>query len=337
MPETVASPAHEHLHHDDFTRSNRRRSHRNHGPHDFSTHVYHQEREVSYTATPPKIEPRHAHEAKIHDELAREILATWDEAAFLIDPQRIPAANREHGFSLTDAVGRLGPLAGRRVLEVGAGGGSLAVWLAQQGAQVVGIDVSPGILEVAAKRAQLNGVADRTAFVHSPIETFDPLAAGLPDGQFDAIIGDNVVHHFERTLALANLGRLLAPGALAVFCEPVLFRPELARTVRNSRLVARHFPLHTPSPDERFLDKADLATMRRWFRHVDWTPHQLFGRLQNFVELSDRTSHRLATIDRVVLARLAFTASLCRIAVIELGLPYSTDLRADQQNREATP
>jgi 2-polyprenyl-3-methyl-5-hydroxy-6-metoxy-1,4-benzoquinol methylase len=268
--------------------------------------------------------------------MASEILANWDEAAFLVDPRRIPFADREHADYLTDAVGRLGPLAGRRVLEVGAGGGSLAVWLAQQGAQVIGIDVSPGILEVAAKRARLNGVADRTTFVHSPIETFDPLAAGLPYGQFDAIIGNNVVHHFERDLALANLGQLLAPGALAVFCEPVLFLPELARTVRNSRLVARRFPLHTHSPDERFLDKADLATMRRWFRHVDWTPHQLFGRLQNVVELSDRAWHRLATIDRVVLARLPFTASLCRIAVIELGLPYSTDLGADQQNRAET-
>ena len=131
--------------------------------------------------------------------------------------------------------------------------------------------------------------------------------------------------------------RLLAPGALAVFCEPVLFLPELARTVRNSRLVARRFPLHTHSPDERSLDKADFATMRRWFRHVEWTPHQLLGRLQNFVELSDRTWQRLAAIDRVVLARLPGAASLCRIAVIELGLPNPSHLGADQQNREEHP
>ena len=144
------------------------------------------------------------------------------------------------------------------MLEVGVGGGSLAVWLAQQGAEVVGIDVSPGILGVAAKRARLNGVAERTTFVHAPIETFDPRSAGLAYAQFDAVIGNNVVHHFDRDLALANLGRLLAPGAVAVFCEPVLFLPEIARTVRNSRLVARRFPLHTHSPDERSLDRGRL-------------------------------------------------------------------------------
>ena len=336
MPDSVASRVHDYVHHDDFTRSSRRRLDHGHGRHDFPTHAHDHHLGLHSDSEPLGLEQRHAHEAETYDEMASEILATWDEAAFLVDPRRIPFANREHVDYLTDAVGRLGPLAGRRVLEVGVGGGSLAVWLAQQGADVVGIDISPGILAVATKRARLNGVADRTTFVHAPIETFDPLAAGLPDGKFDAVIGNNVVHHFERDLALANLGRLLAPGALAVFCEPVLFLPELARTVRNSRLVARRFPLHTHSPDERSLDKADFATMRRWFRHVEWTPHQLFGRLQNFVELSDRTWHRLAAIDRVVLGRLPFTASLCRIAVIELGLPSSADLGVSMKNREDT-
>ena len=336
MPDSVATPVHDHVHHDDFTRSSRRRPDHSHGRHDFPAHAHDHHRGRTAGSGPLDLEQRHAHEAETYDEMAGEILATWDEAAFLVDPRRIPFANREHVDFLTDAVGRLGPLAGRRVLEVGVGGGSLAVWLAQQGAEVVGIDVSPGILEVATKRARLNGVADRTTFVHAPVETFDPRAAGLPYGQFDAVIGNNVVHHFERDLALANLGRLLAPGALAVFCEPVLLLPEVARTVRNSRLVARRFPLHTHSPDERSLDRADFARMRRWFRHVEWTPHQLLGRLQNFVDLSDRAWNRLAAIDRVVLTRLPFTAGLCRMAVIELGLPCSPDL-GTQQKREDTP
>ena len=191
---------------------------------------------------------RHAHEAETYDEMSVEILATWDEMAYLVDPSTIPVPNREQVDYLGDAVRRLGPLAGRRLLEVGAGGGSLAVWLAQQGAEVVGIDVSPGILEVARKRAELNGVADRTSFVHAPVETFDPVGAGLGFAHFDAIIGNNVVHHFDRDLALANLGRLLAPGAVAVFCEPVLFLPEIARTVRNSRLVSPALPSAHPLP-----------------------------------------------------------------------------------------
>ncbi|HEY5822520.1 MAG TPA: class I SAM-dependent methyltransferase [Propionibacteriaceae bacterium] len=270
---------------------------------------------------PLTMEGRHAHEAETYDALAASILATWPDEDFRVDPQRIPFANREHVEFLTDAIGRLGPLAGRRILEVGVGGGSLAVWLALQGAEVVGIDVSPGILAVAQKRAEINGVADGVTFVNAPIESFDPEAEGLDFAQFDAIIGNNVVHHFERDLAMASLTRLLAPGAVAVFCEPVLFLPEVARTVRNSALITRRFPLHTHSPDERSLDERDFAVMRRWFRHVQWTPYQLLCRLQNFYELSDRTWTRLEAIDRAVLRRFRFTSRVCRIAVITLGLP----------------
>ena len=53
----------------------------------------------------------------------------------------------------------------------------LAVYLALQGADVTGIDVSAGILEVAAKRAEISGVADRTRFVHVAIEEFDDPSA----------------------------------------------------------------------------------------------------------------------------------------------------------------
>jgi 2-polyprenyl-3-methyl-5-hydroxy-6-metoxy-1,4-benzoquinol methylase len=284
---------------------------------DARTHVH---------AAPLSLEERHAHEAETYDQMAEEILATWAEIDYLVDPARIPFANREHVDFLTDAVARLGPLPGRRVLEVGAGGGSLAVWLAQQGAEVVGIDVSPGILEVARKRAAVNKVADRTTFVCVPIEEFDPRTAGLDHDHYDAIIGNNVVHHFDRDLAMSTIGRLLAPGAVAVFCEPVLFLPEWTRKVRNSRLVTRRFPPHTHTPDERSLDGHDFRILRRWFGHVEWTPYQVLCRLQNFVELSDRVWHRLEVLDRVLLRRVPGSKRICRMAVITLGNPTIGDI-----------
>lgn len=268
---------------------------------------------------------RHDHEAEIYDAMAAEILAGWSESDYRVDPASIPFVNREQVDYLTAAVEQLGPLAGRRILEVGAGGGSLAVWLAQQGATVVGIDVSDGILQVARERARVNGVSDRIALVHSPIETFDPRSAGLDHGTYDAVIGNNVVHHFERERALDNLARLLAPGAVAVFCEPVLFVPEWMRSLRNSRAVTRRFPMHTHTPDERALTAQDFALMRRRFRHVEWRPFQVLCRLQNFVELSDRTWTRLESADRWLLCAAPRSRRICRIAVVTLGLPRSVD------------
>lgn len=267
------------------------------------------------------LEERHAHEADTYDRMAQEILRTWRDEDHRVDRRRIPFANREHVDFLTDAVGRIGPFEGRRVLEVGAGGGSLAVWLALQGAHVVGIDVSQGILEVARRRAEVNGVADRTTFVHAPIERFDPIAAGLDRPHVDAIIGNNVVHHFDRDLALQRIGQLLAPGAQAVFCEPVLLLPEWVRTIRNSALVTRRFPPHTHTPDERSLGPSDFDTMRRWFGRVEWTPYQVLCRLQNFVELSDPAWRRLEAFDRRLLRHVPAARRICRMAVISLADP----------------
>ena len=50
-------------------------------------------------------------------------------------------------------------LAGRRVLDVGCGGGLLAEGMARRGARVTGIDLSPGALEVARLHALEAGVA----------------------------------------------------------------------------------------------------------------------------------------------------------------------------------
>jgi 2-polyprenyl-3-methyl-5-hydroxy-6-metoxy-1,4-benzoquinol methylase len=293
-------------------------SHDRHGVH--GDHHHRSEDELS-------LADRHAHEAATYDAMARELLAGWTEDDYRVDPRQIPFVNREHVDYLTDAVEQIRPLAGKRILEVGANSGSLAIWLAQQGAEVVGIDVSGGILEVARERARINGVEDRTTFVHAPVETFDPRAEGLGHQTYDAIIGNNVVHHFERDAAMINLGRLLAPGAVAVFCEPVLFLPDWVRTVRNSRLVTRRFPMHTHSPDERSLGEDDFVIMRRWFRHVAWKPFGLLVRLQNFVELSDRTWHLLESIDRRLLRAVPPTRRLCRMVVVTLGLPREETTR----------
>lgn len=287
-----------------------------HDAHDHHDHHHH-------GSAPLTLEQRHAHEAETYDRMAEEIRSTWTDPDYVVPTDRIPFANREHVDFLTDAIGRLGPLAGRRILEVGAGGGSLAVWLAHQGAEVVGIDVSPGILDVARRRAEASGVADRTTFVCRPIEHFVPADAGLGDLRFDGIIGNNVVHHFERDLALHRIGELLAPAASAVFCEPILLLPEWVRSVRNSSLVTRRFPMHTHSPDERSLGTEDFDIMRRHFDVVEWTPYQVLCRLQNFVELSDPAWHRLERWDRRILAHVPGARRVSRMAVITLSRPAS--------------
>lgn len=272
------------------------------------------------------IETRHAHEAETYDAMASAMLADSTDEQLRVRGDRIPFHNREHVDYLSEAVNQLGPLAGKRILEVGAGSGSLAVWLALQGAEVTGIDVSAGILEVARKRAELSGVAGSTRFVHCPIEEF------ADDHRFDAVIGNNVVHHFERARAFGSLAELLRPGGRAVFCEPVLFLPDWVRRARYSAVVRRRFPPHTHSPDERSLDRDDLRLAEQSFGSVSWKPYQLLCRLQNFVELSDPTWNRLEAVDRAVLRRVAATRWLARMIVLTLAEPRSPAPSPKEEN-----
>jgi 2-polyprenyl-3-methyl-5-hydroxy-6-metoxy-1,4-benzoquinol methylase len=265
---------------------------------------------------PLAVEDRHAHESEIYDAMAQTMLAEMSDEELRVRADRIPFHNREHVDYLSFAIDQLRPLAGKRILEVGAGSGMLAVWLALQGADVTGIDVSGGILEVAAKRAAVSDVAHRTRFVHVPIEEFD-----APDASFDAVIGNNVVHHFERDLAMANLARMLHPEGRAAFCEPVLFLPDIARRARYSEVVSRRFPPHTHTPDERSLDQRDLAIIERYFDSVSWRPFQVLCRLQNFKELSDPTWNRLESIDRFTLRRVSSARWLARMIVLTLQSP----------------
>ena|SRR5438132_6239266 len=64
---------------------------------------------------------------------------------------------------------------GLRVLEIGCGGGALAVELASRGAaHIVGLDVSAAVVEVAREKAKLAGVADRIHFITGTVEQLSP-------------------------------------------------------------------------------------------------------------------------------------------------------------------
>lgn len=99
------------------------------------------------------------------------------------------------------AVGR-----GIRVLDVATGTGVVASAAAARGAQVVGIDIAPRMLEIAAE-------------LNPSLEFREASAESLPyaDGAFGAVVSNFAVGHFaDPHRALAECARVLAPaGSLA--------------------------------------------------------------------------------------------------------------------------
>ena len=103
----------------------------------------------------------------------------------------------------------LGDVAGKRVLDAACGPGLYAAELARRGAQVVGFDHSPRMVEIARDR-----VPDGAFRVH---DLADPLS-WLPDGRVDLALCALAIEYVDdRITALRELRRVLRPdGALVL-------------------------------------------------------------------------------------------------------------------------
>jgi 2-polyprenyl-6-hydroxyphenyl methylase/3-demethylubiquinone-9 3-methyltransferase len=103
-------------------------------------------------------------------------------------------------YRLRGVLEALGPLEGRRVLDLGCGKGRFARAMQDLGAQVIGLDLAAGMLAEARRVDRVRATARR-----------------LPFGPrtFDAVVAVEVFEHLEprtRHSVLGELSRVLRPG-----------------------------------------------------------------------------------------------------------------------------
>lgn len=106
----------------------------------------------------------------------------------------------------------LGDVAGRRVLEVGAGAAQCARWLRGRGAQVVATDLSAGML---GRARQIDAGAAEAV----PLAQADAMALPFADGSFDLVCSAYGAVPFvsDSGRVMAEAARVLRPGGLWVF------------------------------------------------------------------------------------------------------------------------
>jgi cyclopropane fatty-acyl-phospholipid synthase-like methyltransferase len=108
---------------------------------------------------------------------------------------------------------------GKVLLDVGCGAGGPALRIASiTGCSVVGIDIHEHAIATANSLASQRGVAGRAEF-----RTTDATAR-LPfcDACFDAITCIDAINHFaDRPQVIAEWARLLKPGGLLLFTDPI--------------------------------------------------------------------------------------------------------------------
>lgn len=147
--------------------------------------------------------------AALFDRLADEAPEAGVAFYSLGDPELLAAATAELAAVVRDRA----PVEGRRVLDFGCGIGRLAIALAPDAAEVIGIDVSPGMTAEAARRA---GGAARFAVANGRD------LGEWPDARFDLVVAADSFPYLVRAgivgAQVAEIARVLAPGGdLLVF------------------------------------------------------------------------------------------------------------------------
>jgi SAM-dependent methyltransferase len=243
-------------------------------------------------------------EQQFHDRQAAERAAYFaehqDELVFA------DAAYLDHETWVRPAFAKLGDVRGKVVLDYGCGHGMASVVLARQGAAVTGIDLSPGYVAEARRRAAANAV-------DAQFLAADAHALPFPNASFDRVWGCAILHHLDLEKAGRELARVLRPDGVAVFCEPWGGNPLL-------RFARRRLPYagkgHTP--DERPLRHADLRPLRSHFRSVEVSGFQLLGMLRRIRRRVAPGPGRLERWDAFLLRSCPLLENWCRYVVITL-------------------
>ena len=105
------------------------------------------------------------------------------------------------------------------VLELGCGTGYFTRELARSGADIVAIDVSPELLEI----ARTNCSAPNVRY-----EIQNAYALTYSNATFDSVVGSSVLHHLEIEEAVREIYRVLKPGGTIYFTEPNMLNPQIA-------------------------------------------------------------------------------------------------------------
>jgi 2-polyprenyl-6-hydroxyphenyl methylase/3-demethylubiquinone-9 3-methyltransferase len=154
-------------------------------------------------------------------------------------------------------IDRLAALSGKRVLDVGCGGGLLAEAMAQRGARVTGIDLSTKPLRVAQLHALESG-----AEVDYRETSAEALAADAP-ASFDIVTCMEMLEHVPEPVSSVRACSALARPGGWVFFSTINRNPKsFLFAIVGAEYVLRLLPRGTHEY-ARFIRPSELASMTR--------------------------------------------------------------------------
>jgi ubiquinone/menaquinone biosynthesis C-methylase UbiE len=120
------------------------------------------------------------------------------------------------GPDLQALVNAAAPVGTEHVLDLGCGAGHTALAIAPHVAQVTAVDVTPSMLETAARLAEQRGITNIT------FQRADAAELPFATEHFDLVTSRVAAHHFAHPMkALAEVRRVLRPGGRFVLVDSI--------------------------------------------------------------------------------------------------------------------
>lgn len=152
---------------------------------------------------------------------------------------------------------RAGPLVGRKVLDVGCGGGLLAEAMARKGAKVTGIDLADDLLQVARLHALEGGVEVDYLLQSAEQHVVDHA------GEYEIVACMEMLEHVpDPTAVIDAMARLVRPGGHVFISTLNRTLKAYAMAIVGAEYVLRLLPAGTHTY-EKFIRPSEL---RAWSR-----------------------------------------------------------------------
>ena len=137
-------------------------------------------------------------------------------------------------------------LSGKIVLDYGCGKGLDSLKLLKAGATVYGIDIAENYINETISLAEKNGFSSKDY----NFQVMDAHDLKFENNKFDLVIGNGILHHLDKLVAINSIYKVLKPGGRLVFKEPLADNPLLK--------IFRFFTPKARTVDEEPFSKADL-------------------------------------------------------------------------------
>jgi ubiquinone/menaquinone biosynthesis C-methylase UbiE len=196
---------------------------------------------------------------------------------------------------------------GKAVLEIGSS--CWFKWLDREAINPSSIDC----INISEKELEVGIVLSKQSRLTPQFHIMDAHELNFPNEHFDVVIGGAVLHHLDLPTALDEVHRVLKPGGLVVFREPL--------DINTVSKIVRFLTPQARTPDEQPFRRKDFRELEKRF-NVEYNFEQFlvvpFGVLSKLVfsRPDNFMTHAAFKMDRALLRTIPSCGMLYRVVMV---------------------